>query len=75
MNVPAARSASFLLAAAALAASAAIGAPSALADPNTITCEPGQIVIDNQCSAPPNQTAAGSDSNGGDHSGDSGHNR
>ena len=48
-----------------------LGAPSALADPNTIACEPGQIVIDNQCSAPPNKTAAGNDSNGGDHNGDS----
>ena len=77
MSAFATRSALLVLAGAAVAVSAAIGAPSAAADPNTITCEPGQIVIDNQCAAPPDQNAGGTDAGTGagmgDHGGDSGH--
>ena len=50
---------------AAVAASAAFGAPTAFAD-QTIDCQPGQIVIDGQCVAPPPPTATdhSSDDNG-----------
>ena len=37
---------------AAFAVSATIGAATALADPDTIACQPGQVVIDGQCSVP-----------------------
>lgn len=44
---------------------------------DTIVCEPGQIVIDGQCSVPPNPaTKPNGDTGGGstaDHSGDYGH--
>lgn len=42
----------FAVVGAALAASAATGAPTALAQPGDIVCEPGQVVIDGQCSIP-----------------------
>ena len=54
---------------AAVAVSAALGAaPAAVADPgNTTACQPGQIVIDGQCTAaPPSQSPS-------DHSSDNGH--
>jgi hypothetical protein len=46
-----------LLAALGAAAFAVLGAPAAAADPgNGIACQPGQIVIDGQCSMPPPPT-------------------
>jgi hypothetical protein len=36
------------------AVSAMIGAPTAVAEPNTTDCQPGQVVIDGQCSVPNN---------------------
>jgi len=34
--------------------SAMIGAPTAVAEPNTIDCQPGQVVIDGQCTVSQN---------------------
>ncbi|TGD87002.1 hypothetical protein BayCH28_15060 [Mycolicibacterium sp. CH28] len=56
----------------ALAASIAFGAPSAFADPgNTTSCQPGQVVIDGQCSVPAPQTDSPPPDN--HSSGDNGH--
>jgi hypothetical protein len=60
------------------AVSALIGAPTAVADPNTIACQPGQVVIDGQCNmpdtkanvpAPPPQGGTGGYGTGGDSHG------
>ena len=37
---------------AAFAVSAMIGAPTAVAQPGDIVCEPGQVVMDGQCTVP-----------------------
>jgi hypothetical protein len=56
-----------LLAAAFAATLAAICAPAAGAQPNSIDCQPGQIVIDGQCAAPPATNAPAPDmGTGGD---------
>jgi hypothetical protein len=54
MRATRSRSVTSLLAAvgAGFAVSAMIGAPAAVAQPGTIACEPGQVVIDGQCSVP-----------------------
>ena len=43
------------------AAAAIVGAPAAVADPDTIACEPGQIVIDGNCAAAPADPNVGVD--------------
>lgn len=62
-----------LVAGGAFVASAVFGSASALADnPNTVACQPGQVVIDGQCASAPTQNGSNT-APPTDHSSDSSH--
>lgn len=52
---------------------ASLGIADAAADPNSVVCQPGQVIIDGQCSVPPPPSDGQSTANSSAHDSDTGH--